>query len=110
MSDSAKAAAGQIGWVDLTVPTAEAVRDFYREVVGWKVSEVEMGGYKDFCMNITGSEKPVAGICHARGNNADLPAQWLIYITVENLDQSMARCVDLGGKVNCGPKTIMGHG
>lgn len=25
---------GQIGWIDLTVPGAESVRDFYREVVG----------------------------------------------------------------------------
>jgi predicted enzyme related to lactoylglutathione lyase len=27
---------GKIGWLDLTVDDADAVRDFYREVVGWK--------------------------------------------------------------------------
>jgi len=29
------------------------------------------------------SNDPVAGICHARGANANLPAQWLIYVAVQ---------------------------
>jgi len=28
---------GRIGWLDLTVPDAPEVRDFYRQVVGWSV-------------------------------------------------------------------------
>ena len=34
------------------------------------------------------SGKVAAGVCHARGSNAKLPAQWLIYITVEDVDKS----------------------
>jgi len=26
---------GKIGWIDLTVPDAEAIRDFYQHVAGW---------------------------------------------------------------------------
>ncbi|MEO1369701.1 MAG: VOC family protein, partial [Acidobacteriota bacterium] len=33
---------GTIAWLDLTVPAAEATRDFYREVIGWSVEELEM--------------------------------------------------------------------
>jgi len=33
---------GKIGWVDLTVPDAEKLRDFYREVVGWSITPVKM--------------------------------------------------------------------
>jgi predicted enzyme related to lactoylglutathione lyase len=47
-------------------------------------------------------------ICHARGHNADLPSQWLIYITVADLDASMALCKELGGKLLAGP-TAMGQ-
>ena len=50
-------------------------------------------------MNPPNSEQPLAGICHARGQNANLPPQWLIYITVNDLKQSMERCKSLGGKV-----------
>ena len=90
---------GKIGWIDLTVSNAEAVRDFYQSVTGWTPSEVDMDGYQDFCMHPPGESQPVAGICHARGPNADLPPVWLVYITVEDLDESVRRCESLGGKV-----------
>ena len=96
MSDSAL---GKIGWLDLTVPDADSVSQFYQAVAGWTRSAVEMEGYSDFCMHPPGIEHPVAGICHARGNNAGLPAQWLMYITVANLAGSLAACRAGGGEV-----------
>jgi uncharacterized protein len=66
-----------------------------------------MGDYQDFCMHPTGEPQPVAGICYARGENADLPAVWLVYITVDDLDQSIGRCQQLGGKL-LRPLTTMG--
>jgi predicted enzyme related to lactoylglutathione lyase len=97
-------AIGIIAWTDLTVPNADAVRDFYSEVVGWRANEVDMGGYADYSMQEPTSGKEVAGVCHARGGNAELPAQWLVYITVADLDASIARCTALGGSVIAGPK------
>lgn len=101
---------GRIGWIDLTVPDADRIRDFYRAVVGWTASEVDMGGYSDFCVHPAEGKAPVAGICHARGANAALPRQWLVYITVEDLDASIARCVELGGRVLDGPRPYGGPG
>lgn len=102
MSDEKKAP-GSISWMDLTVPDAEGLRDFYGAVAGWKPSGVDMGGYEDWCM-ISADGQAVGGICHARGGNAGLPAKWLVYITVEDLDASIARLTELGGKVLAGPK------
>ena len=93
-----KQAPGTIGWLDLTVPDAVAVRDFYTLVTGWTPSAVSMGSYQDFCMHAEGGEM-VAGICHARGENADVPPVWLIYITVEDLEQSVKQCTENGGKL-----------
>ena len=101
---------GTIGWFDLTVPNAEAVRDFYQAVTGWSASEVAMGGYSDYCMTPPGQTDPVAGVCHARGHNADLPAQWLIYITIADLDASISQCTAHGGQVLAGPKSLAGQG
>ena len=98
---------GQIGWVDLTVGDAARVRDFYRAVVGWEYREVAMDGYADFAMtNLEGRD--VTGICHARGVSEGLPAQWLVYIVVEDVDSSAARCVERGGSVVAGPRPMAG--
>ncbi len=95
---------GTIAWTDLTVPDASTVRDFYAKVVGWHHQPVDMGGYDDFNMLARRDGDPVAGICHARASNADLPPQWLNYIVVADLDESIRACVDLGGAVLAGPK------
>jgi predicted enzyme related to lactoylglutathione lyase len=100
---------GSIAWRDLTVADAASVRTFYGDVVGWKSAEIDMGGYADFAMATPGSGEVVAGICHARGANAKLPAQWLLYITVADVDRSARRCVELGGKILDGPKAAGGQ-
>ena len=99
MADAHKPEPGRIGWIDLTVSDAGALRDFYRRVTGWTASPVNMGGYDDFCMHPPGAAEPVAGICHARAANADLPPVWLIYITVADLDEAIQRCMENGGKL-----------
>lgn len=94
---------GSIGWVDLTVVEADRLRDFYAAVTGWQVQPVKMGDYSDYCM--AGDDAvPVAGVCHRRGPNADVPAQWLIYIVVENLEAAMAECIRLGGEILTAPR------
>jgi predicted enzyme related to lactoylglutathione lyase len=98
---------GTISWADLTVEDAGQVRDFYQAVVGWTPSPVPMGGYSDFVMNADGGEA-VAGVCHARGHNADLPPVWLVYITVDDLDHSLEQCQRLGGSVLTPPRSYGG--
>jgi predicted enzyme related to lactoylglutathione lyase len=95
---------GTIVWTDLTVDDAEGVRDFYREVVGWKPTPQSMGDYDDFNMMAPAAETPVAGICHARGANANLPAQWLVYVQVEDVEARARRARELGGAVVDGPR------
>jgi predicted enzyme related to lactoylglutathione lyase len=110
MATRKQAPIGSINWIDLTVAAATDVRDFYREVVGWRWTGLDMGGYEDFCMNLPAGGTTVAGICHARGTNADLPPAWLVYITVADVDRSAARCVALGGAVLAGPRELGGMG
>ena len=97
---------GKIGWFDLTVEDAPAIRDFYSKVVGWKSEDVQMGEYSDFNMTMPESGDPAAGICHAKGDNAGMPSHWLIYITVADIDKSVEACRENGGKVIVGPKSM----
>lgn len=111
MSDDANAPkVGTVAWIDLTVDDAEQIRDFYSLVVGWQPSSVDMDGYSDFNMNAPASGEPIAGVCHARGGNAGMPAKWMIYIIVEDVEESAQRCTDLGGKVLVEPKSAGSYG
>lgn len=102
--------AGAIVWTDLTVEHADQIRDFYGAVVGWVPQPVSMGLYNDYQMTLPGTGESVAGICHARGVNANLPPQWLVYMKVADIDQSVNRCLELGGKVLVPPKPMGQYG
>jgi predicted enzyme related to lactoylglutathione lyase len=93
-------------WIDLTVPNAEEMRDFYTAVVGWAVGEVDMGGYADFSMVTPDRGTTVAGVCHARGVNADLPPVWLPYFTVADLDASVRQATERGGVIIVAPRSL----
>jgi hypothetical protein len=63
-----------------------------------------MDGYSDFNMIAPGSGEPIAGVCHARGPNKDIPPQWLLYFIVEDVDRSAKACESQGGRILVGPK------
>jgi predicted enzyme related to lactoylglutathione lyase len=106
VDDTEDTKVGTLAWRDLTVPDAETVRDFYKSVVGWGSQETVMDGYSDFSMIVPGTGEAVAGICHARGTNADLPPQWLMYVVVADLDRSMHNCAEGGGELIDGPRPL----
>lgn len=93
---------GHIAWVALATDDASSSSDFYREVVGWSVKEVEMvdgdDRYLDHDM-LGGDGRPAAGICHARGVNEGLPPIWLLHIPVGDLAESLRLVGENGGKV-----------
>lgn len=99
---------GAVEWFDLTVPDADELKDFYSQVVGWDNEAVSMGDYNDFNMNLPHNGETVAGVCHARGSNANFPAQWLVYVRVADVDASAANCRALGGEVVVAPCTMGG--
>ncbi len=99
---------GKIGWLDITVENAAALRDFYVAVVGWQAEEVGMGDYSDYNMTMPANGEPVAGVCHARGDNADLPPKWLIYLVVADLDASLDSVRARGGEVVREPRSLAG--
>jgi predicted enzyme related to lactoylglutathione lyase len=96
---------GDIVWTDLTVQNAIELKEFYREVAGWDVEPHGMGDYDDYVMK-TSEGTGVAGVCHARGSNANIPPQWLVYVAVENVQDRVDRCMKLGGKVIDGPRKM----
>ena len=97
---------GHIEWLDLTVPDATRLRNFYKDVVGWQPQDVDMGAYADFNMVLPDSNETIAGICHAKGMNSNMPPQWLVYVRVADVQESAETCLQKGGKILDGPKRM----
>ncbi len=89
---------GTIGWVDMTTENAGQIREFYESVVGWQSEATPVEDYEDYTITPSGSTDPVAGICHKRGSNADVPGGWMIYLHVDDLASSLESCAKLGGE------------
>ena len=106
MSEEPKA--GSISWRDLTTANAKEVADFYAAVADWKIEPSNMGDYDDYGM-LNRDGECVAGICHAKGANVNLPPQWLIYITVEDVEAAAKTAWEKGGEIIDGPRE-MGEG
>jgi uncharacterized protein len=93
---------GCIAWLALTVDGASDALNFYRQVVGWSVQnvDVEDGGeiYTDY--NMLGDDGcAAAGVYHARSVNLGLPAVWIIYLPVGDLAESLRRVQEEGGTI-----------
>lgn len=96
---------GSILWQDLTVNNATSVKEFYQSVIGWKASPQNMGDYDDYNIQNENGDT-IAGICHNKGINKNVPPQWLVYVKVENVIVSISKCEALGGKIIDGPRMM----
>jgi predicted enzyme related to lactoylglutathione lyase len=100
---------GDMAWMDLSAKNAEQVKDFYSRVLGWKSDSVKMTNgeeaYVDYSMsNPQESDENssggfVTGICHAKGANEDMPAVWLPYFLVGDIEKAVATVNAEGGKL-----------
>jgi len=97
---------GAINWMDITVEDAEALRAFYEKTVGWNSMPIGMGDYNDYCMMSPEDHQVRTGICHAKGVNASIPPQWVMYINVANLDESLSAALENGGEIVNGPRNM----
>lgn len=97
---------GAVTWIDLTIPDGEGVRDFYKNVVGWKTMDVSMGDYNDYYMRSPEDDVVRTGVCHQRGVNKDIPSAWIMYVNVADLDASMEAVKQGGGEIINGPRKM----
>lgn len=89
---------GDWDWIDLTVQDADTRSRFYEKVCGWKRDAQDMSDHHDFNMD-TADGTSVAGMCHARGENAGLPDQWVPYVVVSHLQSANDAAEAEGGSV-----------
>jgi uncharacterized protein len=98
---------GQFVWYELTTPDFEAAKKFYQPLTGWGTQPFD----NDYSLWTTGGT-PVGGMFRLgpEQKSQGIPPNWLPYIEVNNVDESTAKAISLGGKAVHGPADIPGTG
>lgn len=99
---------GIFSWRELVSSDPQASKQFYTELLGWSATEVEMpsGTYTMFMAG----ERPVAGLVQLPADKAEATTTWIDYITVEDLDATVAKAESLGAKLCMPPMEVPGKG
>jgi predicted enzyme related to lactoylglutathione lyase len=97
---------GVPSWVDMGSPDLEKSRAFYSALFGWNCPEgpAEAGGYS--VCDLGG--KTVAGL--GPQMMPDVPPNWMTYVDVDSVDDTVAKVSANGGNVLAPPMDVMDAG
>jgi predicted enzyme related to lactoylglutathione lyase len=95
---------GAFSWNELMTPDPEAAGAFYRALFGWTVEAMNMaaGPYRV----VKCGETAVGGLMDMPPDAKGMPPMWTPYVTVDDVDATARRCVELGGTVLLPPTDI----
>ena len=100
-------APGTPSWVELSSPDPDASAAFYRDVLGWGVTEpgpAESGGYRMFLCG----DKNVAGLMGLMQEGQ--PTAWATYVSVADADETAQKVQAAGGNAIVSPMDVMDLG
>jgi len=89
---------GLISWNELISHDARASADFYTALFGWTLEDASMEGIS-YSIFKTG-ERSVAGMVQlSPERKSEVPGMWINYVTVGDIEASVAKACELGAKV-----------
>lgn len=90
---------GAFVWNELITTDMAKASEFYNGLFGWNGTATTGAGGSDYIM-VSNGERAAGGILptSAGMGGSGVPSHWLIYLMVENLDQSLQKAESLGAK------------
>jgi predicted enzyme related to lactoylglutathione lyase len=107
MSERTSYKPGTPSWVDIGVPDTAKAAEFYGALLGWDAEldpRPEAGGYGMFTLR----GKNVAGV--GPQQNTDMPPYWSVYVTVADVDATLAKATAAGATTLAGPIDVFDAG
>ncbi len=105
---------GMFSWNELMTTDTEKSKEFYSAMFGWTYEETpldEMGMPGQTYSSAKLGDVQVGGMmAMPPGTPENVPPHWGAYVTVDDVDKSVATCQELGGKLLHGPQDIPGVG
>ncbi|MBX7135267.1 MAG: VOC family protein [Fimbriimonadaceae bacterium] len=103
-------AMGTFCWTECGTRDVAAAKKFYGELIGWTLEDQDMGGMT-YTFIKTASGETVGGIYNMEGPQFEgVPAHWMPYILVDNVDARCELVKQLGGEVRMPPMDIPNYG
>jgi predicted enzyme related to lactoylglutathione lyase len=99
---------GNFYWDQLLTRDGDGASKFYGEVCGWTVDQYEMGENEYYGVFKRG-EEAVAGMLPISGDDKRKQG-WLVYVSVDDIDEVAEKAKGLGGKILSGPDIVYGIG
>lgn len=103
---------GNFCWNELATRDTDAAKTFYTQLFGWDSEDTPMPGdaggeYTLFKLG----EIPIGGLYEMKGPRFEgVPPHWAMYVSVDDVDATVATATDAGGKVVWGPFDVPGIG
>ena len=88
---------GAFSWSELMTSDPQAAANFYSQLFGWKVDTMPMGEGQYRVLKV--GENSVGGVMGMPPGAPPMPPVWGCYVTVDNVDETVALAIKLGGKV-----------
>jgi predicted enzyme related to lactoylglutathione lyase len=89
---------GTFSWVDLATTDAAAARSFYTALFGWETEDTDAGDGSVYTICRVGDDAVCALYEMSNGvRRTGAPPCWTSYVTVDRVDDAVARARELGG-------------
>ncbi|UCD75173.1 MAG: VOC family protein [Phycisphaerales bacterium] len=108
MSEATKSppAAGTFCWNELMTRDVAAAKEFYTSLLGWKTEDVDIGECGIYTVLKAGEEQ-IGGMFQMAGEQFEgVPANWMSYIAVDDVEASTKKAEALGAKIEMPPADI----
>ncbi|KLV10582.1 VOC family protein [Photobacterium ganghwense] len=99
---------GAFSWSELLTDEPEKAVEFYTKVIGWEAEAMSMPEGTYYVLKANG--QPVGGIMGKPDGYQDIPNHWGTYITVADVDETLASITAAGGSAVYEPMEVPGVG
>lgn len=96
---------GSFCWIELSTPDAASAKTFYTQLFGWTTHDIPLGDGTVYTM-LQKDGKDVGALYETK----EAPRAWLSYVSVANVDASLAKAKELGATVLGGPMDVSDAG
>ena len=99
---------GTLCWADLSTPDTKRASDFYSGMFGWQAiaDPKDPSGY----LHIKNGEHHIGGIPPAAQRQPGVPAHWMAYFQVDDVDATANKAKEMGAKLYLPPMSMEGVG
>jgi len=95
---------GAFSWCELLTSDPEAAKVFYQALFGWDLKPGNLENIPYTIIEVNG--QGIGGIAPLPPSNPTMPPSWGNYVTVEDVEATLKKAEELGGKVLMGTMNI----